>query len=231
MEPVLQLRNACKSWKTGQGAVTCLREVDLEIHRNTSLAVIGPSGCGKSTLLHVLALLTPLDSGQLFLAGQAVNARQHGTHHELRRAFGLIFQDGKLIPSLTVLENVCVPLIHRGFWPARQRALAEEMIEQVGLQDRRHQKPNQLSGGEAIRAAIARALVLRPQIVLADEPTGNLDSRTGAEIANLLLGIASGHRALVLVTHNESLAYRANRVIRMLDGRCHSVGQPPCALP
>ena len=220
MEAILQLRGGCKSWQTDEGLFTCLKDVDFDVHTGESLAVVGPSGSGKSTLLHVLALLTPLDSGRLLLASREVNARDHGTDHEIRRDYGLIFQDGKLIPSLSVLENVCVPLLHQGTWPARQKTLACDMLERVGLAHRIHQRPNQLSGGEIIRTAIARALVLRPRIVLADEPTGNLDSHTGSEIANLLLGIAGEDRALVMVTHNEALARRADRIVHIEDGRC-----------
>jgi len=223
MAAVLQLRRGTKSWQTGEGSFICLREVDLDVHAGESLAVVGPSGSGKSTLLHVLALLTPLDSGRLLLSGREVNARSHGTNHEIRRDYGLIFQDGKLIPNLSVLENVCVPLLHQGTQPARQKTLACAMLEQVGLAHRIHQRPNQLSGGETMRAAIARALVLRPRIVLADEPTGNLDSHTGSEIADLLLGIASENRALVMVTHNETIARRAYRIVRIEDGRCSEV--------
>jgi putative ABC transport system ATP-binding protein len=231
MEPVLQLQNASKSWKTWQGSCVCLKEVFLDVHAGESVAIVGPSGSGKSTLLHVLALLTPLDSGRILLGGREVAARSHGTDHRVRRSYGLIFQDGKLIPNLSVLENVCVPLLHQGMWPARQQRLACEMLERVGLAHRTHQRPNQLSGGELIRAAIARALVLRPQIVLADEPTGNLDSHTGTEIADLLLGITGENRSLVMVTHNEGLACRARRVVRIADGRCREVESNREAVP
>jgi putative ABC transport system ATP-binding protein len=130
----------------------------------------------------------------------------------------LVFQDGKLIPSLNVIQNVCVPLVHQGIRPARQKELACAMLERVGLGHRLHQKVHHLSGGETIRAAIARALVINPRIVLADEPTGTLDSRMGAQIADLLLSVTRDDMALVMVTHNEALAGRADRIVRIADG-------------
>lgn len=217
-EPVLELRNGFKSWKTGDGTVTCLHAIDLSIYSGASLAVVGPSGSGKSTLLHVLSLLTPLDSGSLLLEGREVSARTHGGDHHTRRRFGLVFQDGKLIPTLDVLENVCVPLVHQGIRPSLQKALACAMLERVGLGHRIHQRTQHLSGGELIRVAIARALVLDPRIVLADEPTGTLDSRMGGQIGELLFSIATEQRALVMVTHNEALASRADRILRIADG-------------
>ena len=229
MTPVLQLQNGFKSWKTGDGVITCLQDVSLDIRTGESVAVVGPSGSGKSTLLHVLSLLTPLDRGRLLLEGREVRADTHGTDHNIRRVFGLIFQDGKLIPSLNVLENVCVPLIHQGIRPSRQRALACEMIERVGLSHRIHQPTHHLSGGELIRAAIARALVLDPKILLADEPTGTLDSRMGGQVADLLMGMVAEGRALVMVTHNEALAARANRILRIADGRISVSAQSPGA--
>jgi putative ABC transport system ATP-binding protein len=196
-----------------------LQDINLELGGGHSLAVVGPSGCGKSTLLHVLSLLTPLDHGRLLVEGTELRARDHGILHQVRRLFGLVFQDGKLIPTLNVLQNVCVPLVHQGIWPKEQPRLALEMLERVGLTRCAHQWPHQLSGGEVIRVAIARALVLRPRIVLADEPTGNLDSHTGRQIADLLFQVLEPDRALVLVTHNEDLAARADQVLRLLDGR------------
>ncbi len=218
MEPVLQLRGGFKSWQTGDGIMTCLRNVDLDVFGGQSLAVVGPSGSGKSTLLHVLSLLTPLDKGRITLLGREVSARTHGVDHGTRRMYGLVFQDGKLIPTLTVLQNVCVPLVHQGVRPAMQKTLAADMLERVGMGHRMHQRTYHLSGGELIRVAIARALVLNPPIILADEPTGTLDSRTGAQIADVLFSIPSEGRALVMVTHNEALAARADRIVHIADG-------------
>jgi putative ABC transport system ATP-binding protein len=219
MESVLQLKNGCKSWKTGDGSFVCLKGVSLDVYAGQSLAVVGPSGCGKSTLLHVLSLLTPLDAGSVHLAGKEVSALKHGADPAVRGAFGLVFQDGKLIPSLSVLENVCVPLIHRGCRWSRQKTLAGEILEKVGLSHRADHPTSRLSGGEQIRVAIARALVLDPAIVLADEPTGTLDLSMGAQIAALLFSVVRENRALVMVTHNETLAKQADRLVRMADGR------------
>ena len=219
MESVLQLRNGHKAWKTGNSPCVCLKDVSLDIYAGQSLVVVGPSGCGKSTLLHVLSLLTPLDAGTIRLLGKEVSAKKHGTRPEIRSSFGFVFQDGKLIPSLSVLENVCVPLIHRGVRWSRQKTLAGEMLEKVGLSHRVHHQTRHLSGGEQIRVAIARALVLNPAIVLADEPTGTLDMRMGGQIADLLFSIVKENRALVMVTHNETLAQQADRTIRMVDGQ------------
>ena len=219
MESVLQLKNGHKTWKTGDGSCVCLRDVSLDVYAGQSLAVVGPSGCGKSTLLHVLSLLTPLDAGTICLAGKTVSASRHGTDPTVRGTFGLVFQDGKLIPSLSVWENVCVPLIHRGVRWARQKALAGEILEKVGLSHRLNHPTSRLSGGEQIRVAIARALILDPAIVLADEPTGTLDMNMGAQVAALLFSIARENRALIMVTHNEDLAAQADRTVRMTDGR------------
>lgn len=216
--PILQLVEAFKSWQTGDGTAACLRAVSLDIRCGESLAIVGPSGSGKSTLLHVLSLLTPLDDGKLILEGREVTARTHGADHRTRRLFGLVFQDGKLIPALNVLQNVCVPLMHQGIHPRRQHMMACAMLERVGLSHRLHQPIHQLSGGETIRTAIARALVLNPRIVLADEPTGSLDSRMGAQIADVLFDTVREQRALVMVTHNEALACRADRILRIADG-------------
>lgn len=219
MTPILQLHHGFKSWDTRDGSIPCLRDVSLEIRTGQSLAIVGPSGSGKSTLLHVLSLLTPLDEGRLLLDGREVYSGLHGKDHAVRRTFGLVFQDGKLIPSLNVLDNICVPLMHQGIRPALQKARALDMLKRVGLDHRLHQPTQHLSGGETIRASIARALVLHPRIVLADEPTGTLDSQMGHQIADLLLGIVAENRALVMVTHNEALARRADRIIHIEDGR------------
>lgn len=228
MESVLQLKDGYKSWKTGGSPCVCLKGVSLEIYAGQSLAVVGPSGCGKSTLLHALSLLTPLDAGSIRLLGREVSARRHGANPAVRSSFGLVFQDGKLIPSLSVLENVCVPLIHRGVRWSRQKALAGEMLEKMGLSHRLNHQTRHLSGGEQIRVAIARALVLDPAIVLADEPTGTLDLKMGMQVANLLFAIARENRALVMVTHNETLARQADRMVRMVDGSVTIETQAGC---
>jgi putative ABC transport system ATP-binding protein len=216
--PIMQVEKAVKAFRVGDRQIEILNGIDLDIYAGESLAIMGPSGAGKSTLLHVLGLLTPLDSGSIRFMGHLI---QPGSTWDcrLRSSIGFIFQDAKLIPNLTVMENVCVPLAHRGVWPERQKSLAREALELVGLEERLLHHPAQLSGGEMMRVSIARALVFNPVFVLVDEPTGNLDSKTGEKITDLLLGIISPDRALVIVTHHKPLAMRASRIVFMKDGQ------------
>ena len=219
LDTIVQLEKATKSFFIGDRRIEILRRIDLEVYTGESLAVIGPSGAGKSTLLHVLGLLTPIDSGSLRFNGRVISSRNTWWDYKVRSSIGYIFQDAKLIPNLTVLENVCIPLAHRGVWPFHQKRLALEALARVGLEDRLSHHPNQLSGGEMVRVSIARALVFNPVVLLADEPTGNLDSKSGEKIADLLLQIVSPGRALVFVTHNEPLALRADRIVLIKDGQ------------
>jgi putative ABC transport system ATP-binding protein len=222
MQALIQLENADKSYYVGNLRIKILQSINLHVYSGQSLAIMGPSGAGKSTMLHVMGLLTPLDSGTIKFNGRDICHRDSRWDYCLRGNIGFVFQDAKLIPDLNILENVCVPLAHRGFWPSRQRKLAKEALSLVGLKDRLLHEPNQLSGGEMARVAIARALVLNPVILLADEPTGNLDSQTGTKIADLLLGMLSPERALVFVTHHEPFAKRADRIVLMKDGKIES---------
>jgi putative ABC transport system ATP-binding protein len=195
-----------------------LRHVDLDIRLGTSTAIVGPSGSGKSTLVHILALLTPIDAGEYLLYGTSIYANNRWWNAEIRQNIGIVFQDGKLIQNLTALQNVCVPLSHRGMWPGQQKKLAMRALEEVGLEDRMQSYPNQLSGGELIRCSIARAMVMEPVLILADEPTGTLDSETGASIVDLLFGVVKKSRSLVVVSHNPELAERADRIVCIRDG-------------
>lgn len=224
-EPLLaELRGVAKSIHNDRLQVAILREVDLIIRCGASLAVMGPSGSGKSTLLHVLGLLTSIDAGEYRFAGRSVAGLDNRSLTDLRRQIGFVFQDSKLVPHLSVLENVCLPLVHRGVWIGRQQRLAGAVLEQVSLQDRLHHRPSELSGGEMMRVAIARALVLQPRLLLADEPTGSLDSRTGEVIAQLLFSCVAPQRAVVVVTHNPTLAARADSMVQVRDGRVFSDG-------
>ena len=216
--PFISLRGVYKSWQAGGKHIDVLRHIDLDIGLGTSTAIVGPSGSGKSTLVHVLALLTPIDKGEYLLRGSSVYANNRWWDSGIRQSIGIVFQDGKLIQNLTALQNVCVPLSHRGMWPREQKQLAKRALEQVGLLERLHSYPNQLSGGELIRCAIARALVTEPVLILADEPTGTLDSETGSTIIDLLFGVVKNQRSLVVVSHNPLLAERADRVVSIRDG-------------
>jgi predicted ABC-type transport system involved in lysophospholipase L1 biosynthesis ATPase subunit len=190
----------------------------MEVRCGESVAVVGPSGSGKSTLLHVMALLTPVDNGEVWMGGRLLHPNDCWDPM-LRRGIGMVFQDGKLLANLNVLDNVCMPLGHRGMWPRRQRQLALEALQAVGVDHRLRHRPNQLSGGELMRVTIARALVMNPSLLLADEPTGTLDSTTGEQISRLLFSLVTETRALVLVTHHAPLAERADRIVSLKDGR------------
>ena len=215
--PFVALKGVSKSWTAAKHRIPVLKNIDLEVWAGESVAVVGPSGAGKSTLLHVLALFTPVDEGDIFYNGQRLDDRSRWDI-SLRRRIGVVFQDAKLLPNLRLIENVRVPLVHRGVWPSRQRQRATTALEAVGLGDRLGHYPNQLSGGELMRAAIARALVSDPMLILADEPTGTLDSVNGESVAQLLLNLVTPERALVIVTHHAPLAARTGRTIALKDG-------------
>jgi putative ABC transport system ATP-binding protein len=217
-EPLIRLRAAEKGWMIGTEKFSVLHNVCLDVFLDQSIAIVGPSGSGKSTLLHILGLLTPIDSGSLHFANHDVTASSSSQRQAIRLDIGYIFQDSKLIPNLNVIENVAIPLLHRGVWPSKQKEKAALALERVGLGHRFRHKPNQLSGGELMRVAIARALVLQPKIILADEPTGTLDSRNGQIVTDLLYNLVTPETSLVMVTHHMPLAERADRMLRIQDG-------------
>ena len=217
-QPLVSLRDVCKGWCAGGMRIEVLHHVDLDVYPGSSMAVVGPSGSGKSTLIHILALLTPVDTGEYSFRGKLVRQDTDWWDSDIRREIGIVFQDGKLIHHLTALQNVCVPLAHRGVWPRRQKELAEAALQRVDLAHRIRSLPSQLSGGELIRCAIARALVTDPTLVLADEPTGTLDSKSGDAIADLLFGLVKDGRSLIVVSHHPPLAERAGRVVHIKDG-------------
>lgn len=226
-EPLLSLKGVGKSWQVGGGRVDVLKSLNVDVYTGESLAVVGPSGAGKSTLLHILGLLTTVSQGQVIFEGQILDPSRKGLYQQLRRRVGMIFQDAKLLPNLTVLENVCMPLAHRGVWPGRQVRLARSALERVGMGHREKHKPNQLSGGESMRVALARTIITEPTLLLADEPTGTLDSKNGEAVADLLFSQVNEHRALVLVTHHSPLAGRADRVITIVDGAIDRQSRSP----
>lgn len=215
---MIRLEAVSKTYGTGPGAVAALRAVDLEIRRGEFVAISGPSGSGKSTLLHILGLLDRPKEGRYLLEGRDVTALPDRELSALRgRRIGFVFQSFHLLPRASALENVMLPLLYAGEPDAAARA--REALARVGLSARERHRPGELSGGEQQRVAIARAIVKRPDLILADEPTGNLDGRTGLEILELLSQIRAGGVTLVLVTHEARVAERAERVIELQDGR------------
>jgi putative ABC transport system ATP-binding protein len=220
VEALVRLEAVHKSYPMGGAELPALRGVSVRVERGEYLAVIGASGSGKSTLMHIAGCLDRPSSGRCWLDGTAVEELADDALSQLRnRKIGFVFQAFHLIPQLSVQENVEVPLVYAGVERERRGELAREVIERVGLGRRRSHRPNELSGGECQRAAIARALVLRPELLLADEPTGNLDRRTGEEITQILEELHAGGVTVVLVTHDIGKARRAGRVIQMQDGR------------
>jgi lipoprotein-releasing system ATP-binding protein len=220
-----------KSYRKGQHRVPVLRGVNIGVKKGEFLSIVGQSGSGKSTLLHLLGLLDAPDVGEILLDNERLDDLPARTRDQLRnRAFGFIFQFYHLLPELTLLENVLAPLMIRysawEFWKRRRelRERAREIIGHVGLQHRLRHRPSEMSGGEMQRAAIARALVARPEILLADEPTGNLDSRTGHEITELLARLnAREQLTILMVTHDNSVARMAHRTVRLVEGQIEKV--------
>lgn len=216
-----------KAYRKGEHKIPVLRGLDIEIGSGEFVSIIGQSGSGKSTLLHLLGLLDCPDVGEVKLYGQRIDDLPPRSRDELRnRVFGFIFQFYHLLPELSVMENVLTPLMIRHtawqFWKRRRefQDRARELLDRVGLGHRLTHKSSELSGGEMQRAAIARALVAQPEILLADEPTGNLDAQTGREIMELLTGLnGQNDLTIIMVTHDESIAQQAHRVVRLAEGR------------
>lgn len=216
-----------KAYRKGEHLVPVLHGVDISIRKGEFLSIVGQSGSGKSTLLHLLGLLDSPDVGEVQLDGQRIDDLPARTRDELRnRVFGFVFQFYHLLPELSLMENVLSPLMIRhsiwGYWKRRKeyQERAREMIDRVGLSHRLTHRPSELSGGEMQRAAIARSLVAHPEILLADEPTGNLDARTGREIIDLLAKLNEEERlTIVMVTHDQVIAAEAHRTVKLCEGR------------
>ncbi|MCU1463934.1 MAG: transporter related protein [Acidimicrobiales bacterium] len=226
-DPILVASGVRKTYRTGTVAVEALRGIDLTIRRGEFLAVMGPSGNGKTTMLNCLSGLDDIDDGTVIVDGQDIHALsdKRRTEHRARR-MGFIFQSFNLIPVFTAEENVELPLLLIGA-PAREaRRRARAILDRVGLADRHHHRPTELSGGEQQRVAVARALVSEPAIVWGDEPTGNLDSSNAAEMLDLIEEVHRAGQTLVVVTHDATIAARAERLVRVTDGQITADGRP-----
>lgn len=227
MAAVIQLRNIEKQYTLGSQVIPVLRGIDLAVFRNEYVALMGPSGSGKSTLMNIIGCLDVPTSGSYLLNQNDVSGLSDDQLSVIRnREIGFVFQQFNLLPRLTALENVALPLVYSGVGKKERLTRAINMLEQVNLQDRAHHKPKELSGGQVQRVAIARALVNDPAIILADEPTGNLDSETSEEIMHLFGKIHGMGNTLVMVTHEAHIAAFARRIIRLKDGMIEEDSMP-----
>jgi putative ABC transport system ATP-binding protein len=219
MKSIIELSNIAKAYTIGTEEIHALRSVSLEIYKNEYVALMGPSGSGKSTLMNILGCLDSPSSGEYILNGIAVAKMLDNDLAEVRnKEIGFVFQSFNLLPRSTALDNVMLPLIYAGFSKSERLKRGKEVLEQVGLGERMMHRPNELSGGQRQRVAIARALVNNPAIILADEPTGNLDSKTSVEIMGLFEEIHKNGNTIILVTHEEDIAQHAHRIVRLKDG-------------
>jgi len=217
--PLIKITNIKRNFSLGNETVYVLKGIDLEINKGEYVALMGPSGSGKSTLMNLLGCLDTPTSGTYILNGKDVSKMKDDELAEIRnKEIGFVFQTFNLLPRTTALDNVALPMIYAGYSKSDRVARATDVLKQVNLADRMDHQPNQLSGGQRQRVAIARALVNKPSIILADEPTGNLDSKTSVEIMKLFGDIHANGNTVILVTHEEEIAAYANRVIRLRDG-------------
>jgi putative ABC transport system ATP-binding protein len=217
---MLKIQNLEKIYRTEEIETMALNKLSIEVKEGEFVAIMGPSGCGKSTLLNIIGLLDDVDSGQFFFNGTDVTPFNERKRADLRkRNIGFVFQSFNLIDELTVYENVELPLLYLGIPADERKQRVEEVLEKVQIMHRRNHYPQQLSGGQQQRTAVARAVVNRPKLILADEPTGNLDSRNGNEVMELLTDLNEAGTTIVMVTHSEHDSRYAHRIIRMLDGQ------------
>lgn len=226
--PLIKITNIKRDFPLGNEIVYVLKGIDLEINKGEYVALMGPSGSGKSTLMNILGCLDTPTSGTYILNGKHVSEMQDDELAGIRnKEIGFVFQTFNLMPRTTALDNVALPMVYAGHSKSERVERATEVLTQVGLNDRMDHKPNQLSGGQRQRVAVARALVNKPSIILADEPTGNLDSKTSVEIMNLFNEIHANGNTVILVTHEEDIAAYAHRIIRLRDGLIESDSQNP----
>lgn len=221
--PLIKISNIKRDFVLGNEIVYVLKGIDLQINKGEYVALMGPSGSGKSTLMNLLGCLDTPTSGTYILNGKDVSQMKDEELAEIRnKEIGFVFQTFNLLPRTTALDNVALPMIYAGYSKSERNERATEVLKQVNLADRMDHQPNQLSGGQRQRVAVARALVNKPSIILADEPTGNLDSKTSVEIMKLFGDIHASGNTVILVTHEEEIAAYANRVIRLRDGLIES---------
>ncbi|MEY4432078.1 MAG: hypothetical protein RLZZ44_208 [Bacteroidota bacterium] len=222
-KPLIKISNIKRDFVLGNEIVYVLKGIDLQINKGEYVALMGPSGSGKSTLMNLLGCLDTPTSGTYILNGKDVSQMKDDELAEIRnKEIGFVFQTFNLLPRTTALDNVALPMIYAGYSKSERNERATEVLKQVNLADRMDHQPNQLSGGQRQRVAVARALVNKPSIILADEPTGNLDSKTSIEIMKLFGDIHASGNTVILVTHEEEIAAYANRVIRLRDGLIES---------
>lgn len=220
---LIKITNIKRDFTLGNEIINVLKGIDLTINKGEYVALMGPSGSGKSTLMNLLGCLDTPTSGQYILNGNDVSQMTDDNLAEIRnKEIGFVFQTFNLLPRTTALDNVALPMIYAGYSKSDRKARATEVLKQVGLGDRMDHEPNQLSGGQRQRVAVARALINKPSIILADEPTGNLDSKTSVEIMNLFNEIHANGNTVILVTHEEDIAAYAHRIIRLRDGLVES---------
>jgi len=228
MHPVISTEHLSKVYQMGSETVHALRDITMNIGRNEYVALMGPSGSGKSTLMNIIGCLDSPTTGTYVLNGKDVSRMTDNELAEVRnKEIGFVFQTFNLLPRYTALDNVCLPLIYAGLSKADRERRGKEVLGQVGLADRMMHRPNELSGGQRQRVAVARALVNHPSIILADEPTGNLDTKTSIEIMGLFEEIHRNGNSVILVTHEEDIAQHAHRIIRLRDGLVESDSMNP----
>lgn len=218
-EEILSMKNITKSYYLGEEEQVILKGINLSIKRGEFVSILGPSGSGKSTMMNIIGCLDGASSGQYILSGRDIKDLDENELAEIRsKEIGFIFQSFQLLPRLTALQNVELPMIYSGVSKAKRREIAIEKLHRVGLGERLNHYPNQLSGGQQQRVAIARALSTNPTILLADEPTGALDQKTGRQVMDLFKELHAEGRTIVMITHDEHIAKQANRIVRILDG-------------